>query len=98
MGGLDQLGHFFGLLVGLHVLSGIVRQVGVARRIPIVQLHTFGAIKGVGGDGEGQPQNIQSVRYVLFTHVVHEASVAKACMVCQFIPTIGRRSQPVLIF
>ena len=98
MRGLDQFGHFFGLLVGLHVLSGIIRQVGVARWIPIVQLHTLGAIKGVGGDGEGQPQNIKRVRYVLCTHVVHEASVAKAHTVCQFIPTIGRRSQPVLIF
>jgi hypothetical protein len=36
--------------------------------------------------------------YVLCIHIVHEASVAKACTVCQFIPTIGRWSQPVLIF
>ncbi len=98
MRGFDQLGHFFGFLVGLHVLSGIIRQVGVARRIPIVQLHTLGAIKGVGRDREGQLQNLQRVGYVLCIHVVHEASVAKARTVCQFIPTIGRWSQPVLIF
>ena len=75
IGCFDDLGHLFGLLVGLHVALGVVGQVGVAGRVPGLEQRSPGLIKGFVGDREGQSQYFQCMVHVFLCDIGHSPSL-----------------------
>ena len=71
----DELGHLFSLLVGRHILRWIVREIGVAGWIPVIELDSFGPIERVGGNGKCQSQDLQCLGDFLRDGVIGHAQV-----------------------
>ncbi len=57
VGGLDSPGHVFRFPKLLHVLRRIVRQTGITRGVPGVELHALRSFEIFDRKGEGEPQH-----------------------------------------
>src|SRR3954451_1765229 len=85
MRGFDEHGHLFGLLVGLHVLLGVVGQIRVASWVPGVKQRSSGLGEGFWSQRKGKPQDLQRMVDVFFTHIGHGTSLAKRMEACQSV-------------
>lgn len=58
VGGFDRLSHVLRFPKLLHILSGVIREAGIARRVPGIELDAFRSFKVFDCEGMGEPQHV----------------------------------------